>query len=131
MLYTHVQAFVTHGMEFWGLDVEVHYVEKGQRLKFANIKVIESGPLFAAVETEVKYNKSTIKLTVSASPDVISFADVIHQISLNAFEGVPDCRLSPDLQLNGSLAPHPYPFNQFVFSAEVDWHERHELLKCT
>ena len=71
-MYTHIQAFVTHGMEFWDSDVEVHHLEKGQRLKFANIKVIESGPLFAAVETEVKYNKSTIKLTVSASPDVLA-----------------------------------------------------------
>ena len=72
MLYTHVQVFVTHGMEFWGSDVEVHHLEKGQRLKFVNIKVIKSGPLFVAVETEVKFNKSTIKLTVSTSPDVLA-----------------------------------------------------------
>ena len=58
-------------MAFWGSDVEVHHLEKGQRLKFANIKVIESGPLFAAVETELKYNNSTIKLTVSSNPDVL------------------------------------------------------------
>ena len=59
-------------MAFWGSDVEVHHLEKGQRLKFANVKVIESGPLFAAVETEVKYNKSTIKLTVSSNPDELA-----------------------------------------------------------
>ena len=31
----------------------------------ANVKVIASGPWLAAVETEVKYGKSTIKVTVS------------------------------------------------------------------
>ena len=49
------------------LDVEVHHLEKAQKLNFANVKVIASGPLFASVETEVKYNKSTIKVTVSNS----------------------------------------------------------------
>lgn len=77
-------------------DVEIHHLEKAQQLKFANIKVVASGPLLAAVETEVKYGKSTIKVT----------------ISLNAVE-----------------APPPHPFDQFVFDAEVDWHERHEFLK--
>ena len=48
-----------------GTDVEIHHLEKAQQLKFANVKVIASGPLLAAVETEVKYGKSTIKVTVS------------------------------------------------------------------
>ncbi|KAI9508062.1 glycosyl hydrolases family 38 N-terminal domain-containing protein [Russula earlei] len=77
-------------------DVEIHHLEKAQPLKFGNIKVLESGPVFAAVETEVNYGKSNIRV----------------KISLDAFE-----------------APHPHPFNQIVFSAEVDWHERHEFLK--
>ena len=48
-------------------DVEIHHLEKAQQLKFANAKVVASGPLLAAVETEVQYGKSTIKVTVSAS----------------------------------------------------------------
>ena len=47
-------------------DVEIHHLEKAQQLKFANVKIVVSGPLLAAVETEVKYGKSTIKVTVSA-----------------------------------------------------------------
>ncbi|KAI0287851.1 glycoside hydrolase family 38 protein [Russula brevipes] len=77
-------------------DVEIHHLEKANKLKFANVKVAEPGPYFGALETEVKYGKSTIKVT----------------ISLDAFE-----------------APLPHPFSQIVFSAEVDWHERHEFLK--
>ena len=46
-------------------DVEIHHLEKAQQLKFANVKIVASGPLLAAVETEVKYGKSTIKVTVS------------------------------------------------------------------
>ena len=53
--------------ELWDLDVEIHHLEKAQQLKFASVKVVASGPLLAAVETEVKYGKSTIKVTVSAS----------------------------------------------------------------
>ena len=51
--------------DFLGLDVEVHHLEKAQQLKFGNVKVVAPGPLHAAVETEVKYGKSTIKVTVS------------------------------------------------------------------
>lgn len=62
-------------------DVEIHHLEKAQQLKFANVKVAASGPLLAAVETEVKYGKSTIKVTVSARQSEILrrlTADVIH-----------------------------------------------------
>ena len=54
-------------MAFLGSD---HHLEKAQQLKFANVKVVRlvtSGPLFAALATEIKYNKSTIKVTVSAN----------------------------------------------------------------
>ena len=34
------------------------------------------------------------------------------------------------LKLNRLIALLPHPFNQVVFSADVDWHERHEFLKC-
>src|SRR5712672_296687 len=32
--------------------------------------------------------------------------------------------------LSRLLAPLPHPFSQIVFKAEVDWHQRHEFLKC-
>jgi len=60
-------GFVAHGTAFLGSDVEVHHLEKAQQLKFANVKVVASGPLFAALETEIKYNRSTVKVTVSAN----------------------------------------------------------------
>jgi alpha-mannosidase len=52
---------------FRGADVEIHHLEKAQPLKFSNVKVVASGPLRAAVETEAKYGSSTIKVTVSAT----------------------------------------------------------------
>ena len=64
-------GFVAHGMAFLGSDVEVHHLEKAQQLKFSNVKVIASGPLFAALETDIKYNRSTIKVIVSANWDVL------------------------------------------------------------
>lgn len=54
------------------LDIEVYHLEKAQQIKFANVKVVASGPLFASVESEVKFNKSTIKVTVSNSRDILS-----------------------------------------------------------
>ena len=60
-------GLVAHGAAFLGSDVEVHHLEKAQQLKFANVKVVASGPLFAALETEIKYDKSSIKVTVSAN----------------------------------------------------------------
>jgi hypothetical protein len=52
---------------FLGSD---HHLEKAQQLKFANVKVITSGPLFMALVTKIKYNKSTIMVTVSANRDI-------------------------------------------------------------
>ncbi|KAH9988748.1 glycosyl hydrolases family 38 N-terminal domain-containing protein [Russula vinacea] len=93
-----LMIFEDHPNYWDAWDVEIHHLEKAQHLKFANVKVVESGPLRAAVETEVKYGKSTIKITIS---------------------------------LDGVEAPAPYPFNQIVFSADVDWHERHEFLNSS
>jgi len=64
-------GFVAHGMAFLGSDVEVHHLEKAQKLKFVNDKVVASGLLFTALETEIKYNRSTIKVIVSANWDVL------------------------------------------------------------
>lgn len=60
---------------FLGLDVEIHHSEKAQQLKFANVKIVDSGPLFGAVVAEVKYGKSTIKVTVSVGRGVSSRDD--------------------------------------------------------
>ncbi|KAI0293181.1 glycosyl hydrolases family 38 N-terminal domain-containing protein [Multifurca ochricompacta] len=78
-------------------DVEIHHLEKPQELKFTNVKIVATGPLRAAVETEIKYGKSSIKVTVM----------LIHEY----------------------LGPPPHPLSTLHFSAEVDWHERHEFLK--
>jgi hypothetical protein len=53
-------------------DVEVHHLEKRKELEFSKISVVSEGPLRAAVATEVKYGKSTIKVNVSAVPLVSS-----------------------------------------------------------
>jgi hypothetical protein len=133
-------SFVAHGMAFLGSDVEVHHLEKAQQLKFANIKVVTSGPLFTALETKIKYNRSTIKVTVSANWDVLVRDVPPPTHSASDLVGCPQrcvqLRLPSLTQLCNLhsyrllLVPHPYSFNQIVFKAEVDWHERHELLKC-
>ena len=45
-------------------DVEIHHLETRKDLTFSGMKIVASGPLRAAVEAEVKYGKSTIKVTV-------------------------------------------------------------------
>lgn len=57
---------LTHGLVS---DVEIHHLEKAQQLKFENVKIVASGPLRATVEAEVKYGKSTIRVTVSTMQD--------------------------------------------------------------
>ena len=82
------------------LDVEIHHLEKAQQLKFENIKVIASGLVLAVVVTEVKYGKSAINVMVGTSlpgevlVTRVLFADPMLQISLDAVEGLPRCRLS-------------------------------------
>jgi hypothetical protein len=58
---------------FRGTDVEIHHLEKAQPLRFSNVKVVASGPLRAAVETEAKYGSSTIKVTVSGARDLLLY----------------------------------------------------------
>ena len=50
------------------LDVEIHHLEKAERLKFSNVKVVASGPLRASVVSVVEYGKSKITTTVSTNP---------------------------------------------------------------
>jgi alpha-mannosidase len=46
-------------------DVEIHHLETPIPLSFSQVRVIAEGPLRAAVQTKVKYGKSTIDITVS------------------------------------------------------------------
>ena len=55
--------FIIH--ELFYSDVEIHHLEKAQRLKFSNVKVVASGPVRASVITDVEYGKSKITTTVS------------------------------------------------------------------
>lgn len=45
-------------------DVEIHHLETRKPLEFSSMRVIAQGPLRAVVETQVKYGKSTINVTV-------------------------------------------------------------------
>lgn len=57
------------------VDVEVHHLETARPLVFSNVSVVSQGPLRAAVRAEIKYDKSTIVVTVSgASFNDISFS---------------------------------------------------------
>ncbi|KAF8128024.1 glycoside hydrolase family 38 protein [Boletus edulis] len=79
-------------------DVEIHHLEKPTPLQFSGARIIAEGPFRAAVQTQVKYGKSTIDVT----------------ISLDAFATT-------------STKENSRPL--FTFDAEVDWHERHQILK--
>ncbi|KAH7922134.1 glycoside hydrolase family 38 protein [Leucogyrophana mollusca] len=46
-------------------DVEIHHLETSTPLEFTQVRVIAEGPLRAAVQTKVKYGKSTIDVTIS------------------------------------------------------------------
>ena len=46
-------------------DVEIHHLEKFNRLEFSNVKIVAKGPLRAAVSATVKFGKSKADVTVS------------------------------------------------------------------
>ncbi|KAF8259316.1 glycosyl hydrolases family 38 N-terminal domain-containing protein [Lactarius quietus] len=62
-------------------DVEIHHLEKGERLKFSNAKVVASGPLRASVVTDVEYGKSKITTTITLDS---SEADLFNQLTFSA-----------------------------------------------
>jgi len=61
-------SFLINVLLLFCSDVEIHHLEKAQRLKFTNVKVVASGPLRASVVTDVEYGKSKITTTVSTNP---------------------------------------------------------------
>jgi alpha-mannosidase len=67
-------------------DVEIHHLEKAQRLKFSNVKVVASGPLHASVVTDVEYGKSKITTTISldSSDQKTPFHDFFNQLTFSA-----------------------------------------------
>ncbi|KAH9846547.1 galactose mutarotase-like domain-containing protein, partial [Lenzites betulinus] len=46
-------------------DVEIHHLEKYNKLRFANVSVVAEGPLRASLRAEVKYGQSTINVLIS------------------------------------------------------------------
>lgn len=58
LLYSPVTFF------YCSIDVEIHHLETPTPLEFSHVRVIAEGPLRAAVQTQVKFGKSTIDVTV-------------------------------------------------------------------
>ncbi len=49
------------------VDVEIHHLEKFQKLKFESISVAAEGPLRASLKANIKYGQSTIDVLVRLS----------------------------------------------------------------
>ncbi|KDQ59961.1 glycoside hydrolase family 38 protein [Jaapia argillacea MUCL 33604] len=69
-------------------DVEIHHLEKATKLEFSKFSVVAEGPLRAAIRTEIKYNKSTIVVTISL--DAIAATVKANSRSLFLFDAVVD-----------------------------------------
>ena len=54
----------THNIFSYFIDVEIHHLETSTPLEFSAVRVVTEGPLRAAVQTQVKFGKSTIDVTV-------------------------------------------------------------------
>ncbi|KAJ8597085.1 glycoside hydrolase family 38 protein [Rhizopogon salebrosus TDB-379] len=80
-------------------DVEIHHLETPIPLSFSQVRVIAEGPLRVAVQTKVKYGKSTIDITV---PSTYNGSTATVKSNSRSF---------------------------FNFDAVVDWHEKHKFLK--
>ncbi|KAG6918486.1 hypothetical protein DXG01_014113 [Tephrocybe rancida] len=71
-------------------DVEVHHLETAKQLEFTNVSVVAQGPLRGSVQAVVKYDKSTINLTISL--DAITASVKKNSRSLFHFDAVVDWR---------------------------------------
>lgn len=69
-------------------DVEIHHLETSTPLSFSQVRVIAEGPLRAAVQTQVKYGKSMIDVTISL--DAITATMKGNSRSLFNFDAVVD-----------------------------------------
>ncbi|EJD35944.1 hypothetical protein AURDEDRAFT_74783, partial [Auricularia subglabra TFB-10046 SS5] len=48
-------------------DVEIYHLEKPTKLEFANIKVLESGPVRASLQSQIKLSDSIVTVTVTTT----------------------------------------------------------------
>ncbi|KAG6826715.1 hypothetical protein H0H92_014762 [Tricholoma furcatifolium] len=71
-------------------DVEVYHLETAKPLEFTNVSVVAQGPLRASVKATVKYDKSTINVTISL--DAITATTKANSRSLFNFDAVVDWR---------------------------------------
>lgn len=124
------------------IDVEIHHLEKRTELKFTGVQVVAEGPLRASVETQVKYGNSTINVTVRFR-SLFPFAQYIHgwgMLCSDRSHWMLSLVSQPDHCVfvlvtdfhrlyAATLKPDSRPL--ITFSADVDWRERHEFLKCT
>jgi alpha-mannosidase len=115
------------------IDVDIHHLETAQPLEFARISVVSQGPLRAAVRAEMNYGQSTISVTVRGSWWCLSnwSNEVPWKISLDATTGeffFHELRLSIITLPLATVKENSRSL--FNFEALVDWHQRHEFLKC-
>ncbi|KAH9958156.1 glycoside hydrolase family 38 protein [Russula dissimulans] len=95
-------------------DVEIHHLEKVQQLKFANIKIVDSGPLFGAVVAEVKYGKSTIKVTISLdafeAPLPHAFSQIVFKAEVDWHERHEFLKFELPLDIHSDVATYETPW---------------------
>lgn len=116
-------------------DVEIHHLEKYNKLRFANVSVVAEGPLRASLKAEVKYGQSTINVLVCGEflsrsihlAEYLGFRSpwtrfLVRPVQLLVQTGRDTERTIASLKKNSR--------SFFRFDAEVDWHQRHEFLKC-
>jgi hypothetical protein len=130
---THAVCLVTQFVLY--SDVEIHHLEKRTELEFGKISIVSEGPLRGTVSTEIKYGQSTIRVEVSVYPvsrccaahDLYHHPDIARRHWRYAV-----CIFSHIFMLINRAATTNKDSRSFLrFDANVDWHQRHEFLKCT
>jgi hypothetical protein len=100
-------------------------------LKFENVKIVENGPVRATISADASYDKSKIKVLVCCLLDLPVLALILGRsrwtLSL--------VRLYIFLYFRNRLIVSKATTKSdarsaIVFDASIDWHQRHELLKC-
>ncbi len=64
-------------------DVEIHHLEKFQKLRFENISIAAEGPLRASLKSTVKYGQSTINVVVRGHPRSVCLPPLTFSIDLS------------------------------------------------
>ncbi|KAG8215120.1 Aldehyde/histidinol dehydrogenase [Butyriboletus roseoflavus] len=97
-------------------DVEIHHLEKPTPLQFSGVHVIAEGPLRASVQTQVSSDRARL-----TSPFLWMRSQVSQSYHTYKLRDAKDVRFVATTKENSRPL--------FTFDAEVDWHERHEILK--